>query len=156
VSLAKGGGIRWTLVSYRVLTDCPLPTAQEIAIDVSRIPDYTPIAELAKSACVVSGMMHPYDRRMVGGIELPAWQAKICEAQFMILLAGSPMSEAFNVAARSQIRFHPLVNGDTIPQATKVCIRTYLEAAKLDADRVSPISARRWIDEQLEALERWK
>ena len=63
-----------------------MKSANDIAWAVSIIPDYTPIAEMAKAACCLSGTYHPYDRRMCGHVEMPGWQAKIFEAQIMVLL----------------------------------------------------------------------
>ncbi|MES2783003.1 MAG: hypothetical protein V4657_09420 [Pseudomonadota bacterium] len=67
-----------------------IPSAQEIVMAVKQCPDYSPVAELAKASCMIGGWRDPYSQTMVGGMWLPAWQAKIAEAQFMVLLGVKP------------------------------------------------------------------
>ena len=62
-----------------------IPSALDIALFAANVPDYSPMAELAKAACMI-GTYYPYDMRMVAGVNMTAWQAKIAEAQFMALL----------------------------------------------------------------------
>jgi hypothetical protein len=64
-----------------------LPTGQEIAIDVSKIADFTPIAELAKVACIVDEV--PPRSGIVFGVYLTNWQKKIFSAQIASLLGMS-------------------------------------------------------------------
>ena len=64
-----------------------LPTAMDIAMSVISIKDYTPIAELAKDSLIINGSRGCYYRVTIGGIDMPAWQAEIAKAQFMLLLA---------------------------------------------------------------------
>lgn len=67
-----------------------LPTAHDIAMSALAVPDYSPLAELAKAAVMVTGIGWPSDTRIVAGVQLTAWQAKIAEAQFIALLAIPP------------------------------------------------------------------
>jgi hypothetical protein len=64
-----------------------IPTSQEIALAVSLIPDYSPISELAKSACITGDGLDPYDTRMVSSVQLSGWQCKIFSAQIAALMA---------------------------------------------------------------------
>jgi hypothetical protein len=61
----------------------PLPTAQEIALACQRVPDFSPLAELAK----VAAMMAPHrGDGCVQGVHLTYWQKQIFDAQIMALL----------------------------------------------------------------------
>lgn len=64
-----------------------MSNAMSIAIMASNVPDYTSVAELAKAACMVTDWRAPYDRVIIAGIDMFAWQAKIAEANFMVLLS---------------------------------------------------------------------
>jgi hypothetical protein len=66
-----------------------VPNAQQIAMAAMQVQDYTPVAELAKAACMVQPGPGPYHQIMVAGCYMPAWQAKIAEAQFMLFLGMS-------------------------------------------------------------------
>mgnify|MGYP003520983585 CR=1 FL=1 len=67
-----------------------IPSAYEIAQAAMQVPDFTPVAELAKAACMIGAAgAAPYTQIMVAGYYMPAWQAKIAEAQFMVLLGVS-------------------------------------------------------------------
>lgn len=67
-----------------------IPSDQEIAMAAMHVQDFTPVAELAKAACMVGAAgASPYSQTMVAGYYMPAWQAKIVEARFMALLGMS-------------------------------------------------------------------
>lgn len=66
-----------------------LPSPQDIAMAALAVPDYSPLAELAKAAVMVTGIGWPSDTRIVAGVQLTAWQSKIAEAHFMAILSMS-------------------------------------------------------------------
>jgi hypothetical protein len=61
----------------------PLPTAQQIALACQRVPDFSPMAELAKVAAFMSP--HRGDGN-IEGVYLTYWQKQIFGAQIMVLL----------------------------------------------------------------------
>ena len=62
-----------------------IPQLWEIVQAVQQTPDPSPVAEMAKAACMIQGRQ-PYDQVFVSGYYLQAWQAKIVEAQIMLLI----------------------------------------------------------------------
>jgi len=59
------------------------PTAQDIALACSHVPDFSPLAELAKVAAMVTPISSVGP---VGGVYLTDWQMQIFHAQIMVLL----------------------------------------------------------------------
>ncbi len=74
--------------AFEMNEDNNIPTAYEIVQAVTQLPDFTPMAELAKAVCMIgTAANYPYNQVMVAGCYMPAWKAKIVEAQFMAFLS---------------------------------------------------------------------
>lgn len=55
--------------------------------DAHSFGDFTERAEVAKAACIAAGIRDVYAPTAIGGFYVPAWRAKIVEAQLMAQLA---------------------------------------------------------------------
>lgn len=55
--------------------------------EAMNFPDFGEVAETAKAACLAAGIRDVYEPTAIGTFYVPAWRAKVIEAQLMARLA---------------------------------------------------------------------